>query len=145
MTLWRHLGLVAMFVAVGCAGGAGRAATSGGAAAPAKEGKEQPVPEDLRRGVELAERIGPEIYLQDKASAIGTDVLMERVKSLEGLNLGGFLTVREGDEAGMPKPVYQVMFFTRESDPRIVFRVHVPFEVNAKPTIEELKPPAAAN
>ncbi len=48
----------------------------------------KPIPSELRVAVERAERLGLEIYLEDKASAIGTDVLMARVKSLSGLFLG---------------------------------------------------------
>jgi hypothetical protein len=104
------------FGAVGCArgvrgSGPTRAVGASGpgnlrATAPAGASQQEPpavaVPADLRRSVDLAERLGQQIYLQDKASAIGTDALMERVKSLNDQALGGFLTVREAEASGKP-------------------------------------------
>ena len=146
------------FGAVGCARGvrSGNASAgisrSGNAKAvtranPSEQDQPAPVavPADLRRNIDLAEGLGQQIYLQDKASAIGTDALMERVKSLNDFALGGFLTVREADASGKLKPSFQVMFFTRGDDPRIVFRVHVPLELGSVPMVDEMYPPSLAN
>jgi hypothetical protein len=102
----------------------------------------RPIPADLGPGIERAEAIGTALYLQDKASAIATDVLFARVKTPEKRGLGGYLTLREGDASG-PKPSWFVLFYTAGDDPRIVYRVHVPMEPGTTAEIEERSPPEA--
>src|SRR5262245_39010196 len=87
--------------------------------APAEQPPRAEIPRDLRASVERAVALGREIYLQDKAGAIGTDVILEAVKTLKDKGMGGFLAIREGDESGQPLPAYIVLFYTKESKPMI--------------------------
>ena len=85
--------------------------------------------------------MGREIYLQDKAGAIGTDVLLAALKTLEGKGLGGFLALREGDESGRPRASYLVFFFSNEREPNIRYEVHVPIERGKRPSFDTVDPP----
>jgi hypothetical protein len=49
------------------------------------------------------------------------------------------------DDALRVKPAYFVFFFTAGDDPHIAYRIHVPLEPGAKPSIEEFKPPKSAS
>jgi hypothetical protein len=101
----------------------------------------QPIPVDLREAAERAEEIGGLLYLQDKASAIATDVLFARVKSPEKLELGGYITARETDEQGKPKLSWLTVFYGRGDQPRILYRVRIPMERAEEPSLEQLDPP----
>jgi len=105
-----------------------------------KYAPKEPIPADLRASVERAKGLGREIYLQDKAGWIGSDVVLDAVKTLEGKGMGGFIAIREGDESG-PLPSYLVLFYTHEDTPRVRYQVRVPFVVGAKPSLETLDPP----
>jgi hypothetical protein len=61
------------------------------------------IPADLKGPVELSSAIGAELYLQDKASWIGTDAMLERVGADDRKAIGGYVTIREGDDDGRPK------------------------------------------
>ena len=97
-------------------GALGLGACAGSAMKPPAEaagGKgELPIPEDLRVEIRKAEAIGGELYLLDKVSAIGTDVLVDRVPDYRQKNLGGYLTLREAGNDLRPKDSYMVSFFT---------------------------------
>lgn len=113
-----------------------------GAAGTPKPPSEQPIPEDLRGAVEQSVKLGVALYIHDKAAAIGTDVLQENAKSLGELSLGGYLTMQEADEQGTPRDSMLVLFYTRDAEPRVACRVHVPLGNNAVPSLEEVKPAA---
>lgn len=118
--------------------------------APATTGAGQPrdgpltIPSNLRIHVEQSEAIGGMLYLQDKASAIGTDVMLENTTEDERRPIGGYLTIRESAEDGTPKPSWLVQFFTKGAEPRIAARVRV-FMEPTKPTCEKLSPPVEAS
>jgi len=118
-----------------------RAAPRGTSAPGASDAREADIPADLRASVERAAALGREIYLQDKAAAIGTDVLVEALKTLEDKELGGFLAMREGDDAGRPRPSYLVFFYSTEPAPRIRYEVHVPIERGKRPSFDSIDPP----
>jgi hypothetical protein len=99
------------------------------------------VPADLRFAVDRAAALGREIYLQDKAGAIGTDTLTAALKTLEDKGLAGFLALREGDESGRPRSSYVVLFYGSESDPLIRYEVHVPIERDKRPSFDLIDPP----
>jgi hypothetical protein len=99
----------------------------------ASEPASQPIPADLRANVECSETLGVSIFLLDQAAARGSDAL------------GGYLAVKEADDTGRPKPSFMVSFFTAEDSPRIAYRIHVSLEAGVKPTVDEIKPPAAAS
>jgi hypothetical protein len=108
----------------------------------ASQVKPVPIPKDLAPQVRQSIELGRELYFQDGASAAGTDALLESLGSLEGKGIAGYLTIREGDDNGKPLPSWLVQFFTRESDPRIAYQVHVPMKRGEKPRVEVLAPPA---
>ena len=128
--------LALVVTALGCAG-------SGhpGAAPPPPAPPPSTVPEDLRAQVEHAERLGHDIYLQDKAAAIASDVLLANVPAPHEHGLRGYLTMLESAE-GRPRESWIVLFYTDEDPPRIAFRVRVPMAGNGKPGFEALDPPA---
>jgi hypothetical protein len=103
--------------------------------------KAQPAPPDLAKEVERASAIGFEIYLNDWASAVGTDVLAEKVGDLRG-KVGGYLTFREGDGTG-PQAAFLVWFFTPDDPPRVAYTVRVPLEPGGRRTVETKSPPEA--
>src|SRR5262245_7004982 len=70
------------------------------------------IPPELRVHVEDASVIGRALYKNDKVSALGTDVLLEHLGSLEGKNIGGYLTMEERGEGLPPGSMWQVEFFT---------------------------------
>jgi hypothetical protein len=102
--------------------------------------KAQPTPTDLTKEVERAITLGHEIYLNDWASAVGTDVLVEKAGDLRG-KVGGYLTFREGDGSG-PHPSFRV-WFTTDDPPRVAYTVRVPLEPGRERTVETLSPPEA--
>jgi hypothetical protein len=97
------------------------------------------IPDDLRGQVELACVLGVNLYLQDKASAIGTDAMLVHVSPTERRALGGYLTIREEAE-GSPANAWLVFFFTANDVPRLAFRVRVPMQPGSRPTFEVLEP-----
>jgi hypothetical protein len=98
-----------------------------------------------RYRVELARAalIGRTLYLHDKASAIGTDAFLEHVAAGGATPVGGYLSLRDVDANGAAAPSFTVLFFTRDAEPRIAYRVHVPFQANAQAVVEDVSPPAA--
>ena len=98
-----------------------------------------PIPADVAAFVQESIELGRTLYLLDKASAIGTDVVRERVPDFPNRGVGGWLTLRNGDESGRLLDAFGVMFITREEPLRILFRVDV--SLKGKPTFEELSPP----
>jgi hypothetical protein len=103
---------------------------------------ELPIPQDLREQIRRSCEIGRQIYVLDKVAAIGTDVLLENVKDVRSLGLGGYLPVQEGDEDGKPRQSFRVMFFTAETPPRIAYEIRVAPEL--KPTFQAFNPPKAS-
>jgi hypothetical protein len=102
------------------------------------DSKSLPIPADLRSKIQLSIDLGRELYWQDKASAIGTDMLLEKLGTLEGKGLLGYLTIREGDDAGKPLPSWLVLFFTGGEPPKISYRIRIPMEQGKKPELVEL-------
>jgi hypothetical protein len=138
MTTVRDLGVIfVMLVLAGCA-----TAQSSGSSIQASSGK-LAIPADLQPLIVQSIALGREIYLQDKAAAVGTDVLIDRLGSIENKGLGGYLTVREGDVAGTPLSTWINLFFTQETPPRIAYRVRVPIGQEEQPEFIEVSPPEA--
>ena len=102
-----------------------------------------PIPVDLAQHIQESIAIGRELYFLDKASAIGTDVLRENVPEPGTRGLGGWLTVRNGDDHGKVLDSFGVTFITKDEPPRMVFRIDVPFK--GKPTFKEISPPKDLN
>lgn len=81
-----------------------------------------PIPLDLRQQVARASDIGKQLYFLDKAAAIGTDVLLERVSDPEKRGLADYLSLFD---ASTPTGTFLVSFFTKEEVPRIAYEIRV--------------------
>jgi|SRR5215471_5175141 len=129
-----------VFAGIGCAEGPRPADAPPGTpqGGPPTE-RALPIPADLAPRIQESIELGRILYLLDKASAIGTDVLRGKVPDFHDRGLGGWLTVRDADESGKPIDAFGVVFITREEPPRMLFRIDVPLQ--GKPTFEELSPP----
>lgn len=136
MVTMRELGVI--FVTVVLAG----CATTQSSGSPTQGSRGRlAVPAELQPRIEQSIALGREIYLQDKAAAIGTDVLIDRLGSLEDKGLGGYLTVRESDDDGKPLPTWINLFFTSDTPPRIAYRVRVSIGQDKQPEFEAASPP----
>jgi hypothetical protein len=134
-------GLVALLLAVtlpGC-GGSGQPKTGG-----TSDTQALPIPKDLEGDIERSITIGRALYLQDKASAIGTDVLLSKIPEAEKQTLGGYVTLQDAGDDGKPTSWWSVYFFTRDEPPRVAHRVHVPMERGNQPRDDAFLPPEDA-
>jgi hypothetical protein len=104
-----------------------------------------PIPPDLAADVQRSITVGRALYLQDKVSAIGTDVLFAKGGDPAAQGLGGYLTLQDGDETGRPLPTWSVFFFTRDEPPMIAHRIHVAIEPGKAPQDEAFSPPQPAS
>jgi hypothetical protein len=102
--------------------------------------KALPIPADLAPHVEASAELGRIIYFVDKASAIGTDVLRDKVPDFRQRGLGAWLTLREEGTRG-DDSVFWVLFVTDETPARLAFRIRVPIHGDPRP--EEVSPPTA--
>lgn len=112
--------------------------TNGSAGGPGSE-PALPIPADLAPRIQESIELGRMLYFLDKASAIGTDVVLAKVPDFRSRGIGGWLTVRTADESGRPAPAFSVLFVTAEEPRSIQFRVDVP--LSGKPTFIEVSPP----
>jgi hypothetical protein len=80
--------------------------------------------------------------LIDKASAIGTDVLLAHVANPSDLGIKGWLTFGNAAEGGTPTGGYRVIFLTRDDPPRIPCEVVV--EPGREPVFTRHAPPREA-
>jgi hypothetical protein len=128
-------------------------ALASGCAAPAARVPSQssqadrflPIPADLRERAELAEDIGAQLYVLDKAAWIATDVLEAKVGNLETAGIGGYLPLREGDSTGKPVDSFIVSFFSSTARDRIAYEVRVFFSDPAREaSFQAFDPPKAA-
>ena len=85
-----------------------------------------PIPSDLVATIDKSERLGQAIYVQDKASWIATDALVEEIGLLDDTAIAGWLTLLEAHEAFKPTGTWLVEFFSIEEPPKI-FRADHPF------------------
>src|SRR5947208_11034956 len=136
----RALLLAVASAAVGCAAGPGPA----GAPPRTAQGgpgtdRVLPIPADLAPHIQESIELGRSLYFLDKASAIGTDVLKEKVPDFAKRGVGGWLTMRAADDSDKPIEAFAVTFITRDEPFRTLFRVDVPFQ--AEPKLRELSPP----
>lgn len=119
-----------------CAGTSATKAPGGGAG-----GQSVAIPADLAGAVELSSKIGVELYLQDKASWIGTDAMLEKVAPGDREAIGGYITIRDGEINGRPKPSWSVIFFSREDSPTVLYEISVPMEAGKRPSVKTVAPP----
>jgi len=96
----------------------------------------------MREQVRNSEIIGRQIYVLDKVSAIGTDVLREKVPNFHEKNLAGYLPFREAGDDLRPKASYVVTFFTQEEPMRIAYEIRV--KPDAVPEFAAFDPPKPA-
>jgi hypothetical protein len=113
-----------------------RVGSSGPSRKPARD---LPIPPEMRQQVRNSEIIGRQIYVLDKVSAIGTDVLREKVPNFHEKNLAGYLPFQEAGDDLRPKASYVVTFFTKEEPPRIAYEIRV--KPDAAPEFAAFDPP----
>jgi hypothetical protein len=106
----------------------------------AGDDKGLPIPEDLKAKIEQSIELGRELYFQDKASAISTDVLVEHMKNIENLGIGGYLTIRESTDEGKLMSSWAVIFYSTGNNPRILYKIKVSTD-GQKAAFEALMPP----
>jgi hypothetical protein len=111
------------------------------AAVPSAAGGAALSPEVAAR-VHDSEQVGLLLYLLDKASAIGTDVMFANIKKPSDAGIGGWLTFGSADAAGKPTNGYRVLFLTKEEPPRIACRVQI--DPGAPPIFVRHEPPLPA-
>jgi hypothetical protein len=100
------------------------------------------MPEDLRDEVKRASALGVQMYLQDAASWIGTDVLASHVPDIGASGVRGWITAREAGADMRPSDRWLVTFYNDEEPPKISFRIHVPESMKqAEATFEKVDPP----
>jgi hypothetical protein len=128
--------LACVLVVGSCAAPSATKAPSGGPV-----GQRSAIPADLKGAVELSSAIGAELYLQDKASWIGTDAMLEKIGAEDREAIGGYVTIRDGDEEGRPKSSWSVIFFSKETPPRLLYEVTVPMEAGKTPSVKTVSPP----
>jgi hypothetical protein len=139
----RAASLIAVgLLAAACATGGRVPAGAPGRGGPESE-RALPVPADLAPRIQAASELGRILYMHDKASAIGTDVMRANVPDAANRGLGGWLTFRSIDGNGKLADSFSVAFITREEPYRTLFRVEVPLQ--GRPTFQEISPPAALN
>ncbi len=100
-----------------------------------------PIPARLAPLVQASIDIGRELYLQDKACSIATDVLRDRLGGLAGHDLGGYMSFRGMDEKGADLQSIQVIFYTASQPTMVKYAVLVPFVRGLKNDFQELTPP----
>jgi len=128
-----------VMVAFGCVTPSGPKPAAAPKPATAASAEGLPIPADLAPHLKESADMGLALYLQDKASAIGTDVLRDKVPDFDKRNLAGWLTVRAGDDDGRPLDAYKVMFLTAEQPPRLAFDINIP--LRGTPELKEVAPP----
>jgi hypothetical protein len=126
---------VACLVSTACGGKQGNAESADGSGAGER------IPSDVAALVQRSSDIGRMLHVYDAASAIGTDVLLSKV-SLAEHPIGGYITLAEGTE-GKATGSFSVVFYTRDQDPRIAFKIQV-HPGGKPPDFEQMKPPADA-
>lgn len=125
---------------LGCAGSSGKQA----APVPANSAPETelPIPPDLSDQITRSCAIGRQLFVLDKVAAIGTDVLLANVPDAPQRGLGGYLPMRERDDAGGPPNSFLVSFFTADTPPRVAYEVRV--APNTTPAFQAFAPPKEA-
>ncbi|HRI67320.1 MAG TPA: hypothetical protein PK156_23920 [Polyangium sp.] len=98
-----------------------------------------PIPPDLEQQIRRSSAIGVQLYLLDKVSAIGTDVMLANIPNPQARGLRGYLPMRAGDDQGNPSDSFLVLFFTNETPPRIACETRI--TPNRKPEFKEFDPP----
>jgi hypothetical protein len=104
----------------------------------------QPVPADLRSAVALSARVGRLLYMLDKAAAMASDELLYHERASEDhVPTSGFLAMRDVDATGAEKGSFTVIFYSPGSEPKVAYRVHLPFKQGTAVSVEEVKPPSS--
>jgi hypothetical protein len=102
-----------------------------------------PIPADLAPHIDESIKLGRILYLLDKASAIGTDVLRAKLPDFQERGLGGWLTTQAADDTGHRLDSFVVMFISKDEPLRTLYRIDVPLK--GEPTFSALSPPTPLN
>jgi hypothetical protein len=98
----------------------------------------QPIPADLKAKVEASIEIGRQLYLQDKVSAVASDVMLTELReTAKSQDLAGYLAFPAPEEQGTAKRSWIVVFYTADEHALIKFRVRVPVSIDEKPAAEK--------
>ena len=136
------IGVLAAVGLAACIATPERRPSSSGPSRMATPAKDLPIPFEMRKQVRNSEIIGRQIYILDKVSAIGTDVLREKVPNFHEKNLAGYLPFQEAGDDLRPKASYLVTFFTKEEPMRIAYEIRVKPDV--APEFAAFDPPKPA-
>jgi hypothetical protein len=101
--------IAVVIAATSCAGSSTSKTARSSSATKTEPTRTLPIPADLESKIQLSITYGRSLYLTDKASGIGTDVLLEKVPSSERVGLGGYITIPDEMETGEPLPSYTVL------------------------------------
>ena len=101
----------------------------------------RPPPEELRAEIDQSKAIGALLYDYDRASALGTDVMLANVLSPEELGIADYLTFVEADDHGKPMQSWLAWFFSADDPPTALCRVRVPMAPWATADFSLLDPP----
>lgn len=130
---------VALSVLLGCAhGGAGRESSG---STDDEILTSESLPPGLRAEVEQAKQLGVMLFRYDRAAAIGTDVLTDKIGPPQNLGLGGYIALPEGTMQSGPSGAWSVLFYTPGDSPKVKYRVRLP--VKGEPRVEVKDPPEA--
>jgi hypothetical protein len=100
-----------------------------------------PTPPDLEANIKRSVEFGRALYLVDKASSIGTDVLLANVKAPQDRDLAGYITQRDTNENGELLPAFTVLFYSNGDSPVVKYRIHIPIDAVKRPVFEAVQPP----
>ena len=137
----KHAGVVLVLL-VGCASSPNPRPAGSPPASTSETASDMPMPPDLVEDVKRSSEIGRQLYLLDKAAAIGTDVLLANVPDAQSRGIAGYLPLREGDATGRPVDSFLVSFFTADDPPKIAYEIRV--APNKKPEFLAHAPPKEA-
>lgn len=118
-----RLMLISVFL-IGCAGQPGNIQTADQPDPSAKIAR-LPIPDSLKEKINLSEGLGWELYIHDKAAALGTDVMLENLDDSQKAGIRGYIVLREGNEQNQPTGSWLVYFFSDRDDPRIAYQVRI--------------------
>lgn len=142
---WNVLGWCAA-CALLCAGCVG-AAHTGGVERPVAHGGDPalPVPFDLQEAVERATILGTNLFLLDAATARARQALAREVGPIEAGRVGHYLALMGDDGSGRLDGSVQVLFFTEDQVPTLIYRVLVRADAARTAVVTAQDPPGVVH
>ena len=103
-----------------------------------------PIPNELQEKINLSEKLGAELYINDKMAIIGTDLMLEKLSNSQKADICGYIVYREDNGQGQPTGYWWVEFFVDKSEPKVGYLVQItPPRTSGRATTEfkEVTPP----